>query len=345
MDLSFLYVKDDYILHGSQHYINECYSSAIVCFTQAVKENKKKVNAAALLYRGFSYAAMGDHKNAIKDYDEVEKTGEKLFEVFYKRGISYFFLQDYAAAHENFLKSIAISQSPEQRENIDRWMSKLKTELSKEIMNKLQNASSSSTSSTTTQCVMFKPTWDQDANFIYLNLEALSSFDTKATVVKIEKRQVSVEYKSTQVYTLALCNAILPDQSRKEFVGDTLKLALKKEIDNFNWINVDKNKASESSSFQQSYPSSSKKKKDWDEVEKDIQKQLNAEPDEEGINTLFKQIYARGDEETRRAMIKSFQTSGGTVLSTNWGEVKEKDYEGKDRPEPPKGQEWKKPEY
>jgi len=29
-------------------------------------------------------------------------------------------------------------------------------------------------------------------------------------------------------------------------------------------------------------------------------------------------------------MAKSFATSGGTVLSTNWNEVKEKDYEGKD---------------
>ena len=42
-------------------------------------------------------------------------------------------------------------------------------------------------------------------------------------------------------------------------------------------------------------------------------------------------------------MIKSFQTSGGTVLSTNWNEVKDKDYEGKDRPEAPQGQEWATP--
>ena len=38
-------------------------------------------------------------------------------------------------------------------------------------------------------------------------------------------------------------------------------------------------------------------------------------------------------------MIKSFQTSGGTSLSTNWKEVKEKDYE--EERQAPKGMEWK----
>jgi len=38
-------------------------------------------------------------------------------------------------------------------------------------------------------------------------------------------------------------------------------------------------------------------------------------------------------------MVKSFQTSGGTVLSTNWDEVGKTDYE-KER-QAPKGMEWK----
>ena len=41
-------------------------------------------------------------------------------------------------------------------------------------------------------------------------------------------------------------------------------------------------------------------------------------------------------------MDKSMQESGGTVLSTDWKDVKDKDYKGKDRPSPPKGQEYKK---
>ena len=81
--------------------------------------------------------------------------------------------------------------------------------------------------------------------------------------------------------------------------------------------------------------------RDWDKIERDIvedEKNEKVEGDE-AMNKLFKQIYAGAGEETQRAMIKSFQTSGGTCLSTNWDEVKDKDYE-KERTAP-KGVEWK----
>jgi tetratricopeptide (TPR) repeat protein len=81
--------------------------------------------------------------------------------------------------------------------------------------------------------------------------------------------------------------------------------------------------------------------RDWDAIERNLKEQEKQEKPEgeEAMNALFQQIYAKADPETRRAMVKSYQTSGGTVLSTNWAEVKEKDYE-KER-EAPKGMEWK----
>jgi hypothetical protein len=81
--------------------------------------------------------------------------------------------------------------------------------------------------------------------------------------------------------------------------------------------------------------------RDWEKLGSEISKELDAEKPEgeEAMSALFRQIYRDADPETRMAMKKSFQTSGGTVLSTNWGEVSKTDYE-KDRTAP-KGMEWK----
>lgn len=56
------------------------------------------------------------------------------------------------------------------------------------------------------------------------------------------------------------------------------------------------------------------------------------------IDDFFKKLYADADDETRRAMMKSYQESGGTALSTNWGEVSK----GKVKTSPPEGMEAKK---
>lgn len=54
--------------------------------------------------------------------------------------------------------------------------------------------------------------------------------------------------------------------------------------------------------------------------------------------SVIQDIFSNGNEDQRRAMMKSFQESGGTVLSTNWDEVGKGPVKGS----APPGQEMKK---
>ncbi|GIX64299.1 SGS domain-containing protein, putative [Babesia caballi] len=47
---------------------------------------------------------------------------------------------------------------------------------------------------------------------------------------------------------------------------------------------------------------------------------------EEQFLQLLRDIYSKSDDDTKRAMEKSFSTSSGTVLSTDWKQVKDKDF-------------------
>lgn len=53
---------------------------------------------------------------------------------------------------------------------------------------------------------------------------------------------------------------------------------------------------------------------------------------------FFQKLYKDADDDTRKAMVKSYTESGGTVLSTNWKEISKKRTEIR----PPDGMEFKK---
>ncbi|KAG4437974.1 hypothetical protein IFR05_006555 [Cadophora sp. M221] len=83
-----------------------------------------------------------------------------------------------------------------------------------------------------------------------------------------------------------------------------------------------------------SYPTSSKNgPKNWDTVLQD-----EKEDEGEDVDDFFKKLYKDADPDTKRAMMKSYQESNGTSLSTVWTDVGSKTFETT----PPDGMEAKK---
>jgi suppressor of G2 allele of SKP1 len=69
-------------------------------------------------------------------------------------------------------------------------------------------------------------------------------------------------------------------------------------------------------------PAVPKQAKNWDKLAKDLVKEEEEKATgDAALNQLFQQIYRDANEDTRKAMMKSFQESAGTCLSTNWEEV------------------------
>lgn len=108
-----------------------------------------------------------------------------------------------------------------------------------------------------------------------------------------------------------------------------------------------------------SYPTSSKSgPKNWDKVVENLKKKpkkakkdgkddsgSDAEQDDgidsdegDGVNGFFSKLYKDAGPDQKRAMMKSYQESNGTALSTDWNEVKR----GKVETTPPDGMEAKK---
>ncbi|TEB35068.1 SGS-domain-containing protein [Coprinellus micaceus] len=71
------------------------------------------------------------------------------------------------------------------------------------------------------------------------------------------------------------------------------------------------------------------RRKNWDTLTENIlssEKEKTTDEDanvggDATLNSFFQKIFADADEDTKRAMMKSYSESGGTTLSTNWDEV------------------------
>lgn len=185
-----------------------------------------------------------------------------------------------------------------------------------------------------------KKDWFQSTTEITVSLFIKNLPKDDTLKVKLAKSLISIEFptsKSSEFqYEIGpLFGNIIPKESSFKVFQTKLEFCLRKEID-IKWKNLERSEdqlpISSNNNQQESKLSSSlnypnSKGKDWSKFNVEDDDNESEDENKGDENAFFQQLYQGADDDTRRAMMKSFVESNGTSLSTNWDEVSKKTFE------------------
>ncbi|GAB65905.1 SGS domain containing protein, partial [Plasmodium cynomolgi strain B] len=173
--------------------------------------------------------------------------------------------------------------------------------------------------------------WSQTADRVFVTLYKKGLRENDCLHYVEEGRlSVMIKMDADEMYLLEkrLFSKIIPNRTSVSVTPMKIEVTLEKLQPDVEWPQLEEREKDKVNGLAKSKenllnPFSGKSTHEWDKLTKSIKD----EEEEGSIDTFFRKIYNEGDDDTKRAMIKSFQTSRGTILSTNWKDVQHKNYE------------------
>jgi len=362
----------DFYSKGNEAFVSENYPTAIDLYTSAL--GLEPHFADCMVARAHAYIKSDKFDLAKKDADKAidilrssSETSPSAAKAFLRSGVASFHMGKYKEARNCFTEGQKLGDES----GLKQWMAwcdeKIKkfgdfapgvkpsnavpkTDNNKDEVAQPQMATSEKTAPANDPNTMPVPKishdWYQTETHVVVEVR-IKKLSADQCNVDMGETTLSVTVKlatgSEYSLELDLAHPILPLQSSYKIMSTKLEIKLKK-AEGVRWAALEGDGSAplpggslppSNTTVKAPYASG----RDWGAIEKALA--AEAEEKKEGeaaLNEMFQKIYGDANDDVKRAMNKSFQESGGTVLSTNWNEI------GKEKTEvkPPDGMEWKK---
>ncbi|BFZ14639.1 hypothetical protein BsWGS_17678 [Bradybaena similaris] len=336
---------------ANEQYVNENYQKAVELYTQALGIDDRRDDIYC--HRAQAYLQLGKLAEAVEDYDKALQLNDNNNKAYVKKGSILYEMNEFAKALDVFKEGQKQFASDKILED---WIHRCETELAKQPN---ENDSTEAKNAQHVQNLVsneppkVKYNWYQTHTHVIVSAMVKNVAEENLTVdAKSRTLKLSVKRPDDPVLTLdlTLAHQIDPQQTATKIYSTKVEIKLKKK-EGIQWSTLEGSPQEEASEVlpacaapvQQpppKYPSSSHHTRDWDRLAAEVTEEEKNEKLEgdAALNQFFQKIYSDASDDTKKAMMKSFMESGGTVLSTNWEEVGSKRVEVK----PPDGMEFKK---
>lgn len=316
-------------------------------FTNAVADANQAISLSpsdqmAHFRKGVACFSLDEFETALEAFKESEKLGGKL---------SATWIRKCEAELEELEEEEMDVEEPKKEE--PKKEEEVKTEPKKEEP-KAETKEYSVTSATAADLAPLpgfnrvKHDWYQTSTHVIITIYAKNVKEEDANIrISNSAVEVALQLEGGREFQLdlSLFDEVVASESSYRIVSVKVELKLKKAKPDVKWPGLEQTEggtpvawADTSAVDKSAYPTSSKKgPRNWDAIAKDDDEKLSGDA---ALNKVFQDIFSKGTDDQRRAMMKSFTESGGTVLSTNWDDVGKRTVEGT----PPKGMEmhqWK----
>ncbi|KAJ2555455.1 Cochaperone protein [Coemansia sp. RSA 1933] len=318
---------------ANEAYFDDEFEQAESLYTQAIASDSTVGDyyLKRALVRNKLENTTGAAKDARKAADLTADKAEYLrqyFKALHLHGKWAFELKQYDDAAESLRKAALINPSHEEVKNLLDMTEPLTTPKPEPVASAPEEKPSAedSTAEPVPKRPQVRHEWYQNDDFVILEV-FIKRVQKDAASIEFDKKSVSVSVKmptgSENNFEFdPLLHEIVPGESVFEVLSTKIEIRMKKASAGQKWDHLEETEAQQAAKNKKvGSLGTSRQGISWDSIAADAERETKLKPSDQGVNQLFQSIFKDADDDTRRAMMKSYVESNGTALSTDWKSV------------------------